>query len=82
MSRSTESVTRTTGAIPPVASIPDGTVRMVRAEYWEMPGLALTIPQAARLFALTPHDSERVLAQLIDEGLVFRDVTGVYRRHS
>jgi hypothetical protein len=54
---------------------------MVRAEYREMPGLGLTLPQAARFFALTPHESERVLAQLIDEGLVFRDLTGVYRRH-
>ena len=81
MSQSTESVTRTARVIQPVESILDRTVRMVRAEYREMPGLGLTLPQAARFFALTPHESERVLTQLIDEGLVFRDQTGVYRRH-
>jgi hypothetical protein len=57
-------------------------VRTVRAEYHEMPGLGLTIQQAARLFALSAHESERVLAQLIDEGVVFRDASGVYRRYS
>ena len=62
-------------------SIREDTVRMVRAEYREMPGLGLTMAQAARLFALTPHELEHVLAQLIDEGLVFRDRTGIYRRH-
>jgi len=81
MSQSTESATRTARAAPPVESILDRAVRMVRAEYREMPGLGLTLPQAARFFALTPHESERVLAQLIEEGLVFRDLTGVYRRH-
>ena len=80
MRRPAESVTRT-AATQPVESILDRAVCMVRAEYCEMPGLGLTLPQAARFFALTPQDSERVLAQLIDEGLVFRDLTGVYRRH-
>jgi hypothetical protein len=62
------------------ASALDRTLLMVRAEYREMPGLGLTLAQAARFFALTPSDSERVMRQLIDEGLVFRDLTGVYRR--
>jgi hypothetical protein len=81
MSLSNQPGTRAATATQSIESITDRTVRMVRAEYLEMPGLGLTLAQAARFFALTPHDSERVLAQLIDEGLVFRDVTGVYRRH-
>jgi hypothetical protein len=81
MRQSIASAAWTAAATPPVDSILDRTVRMVRAEYREMPGLGLTLPQAARFFALTPHESERVLAQLMAEGLVFRDMTGVYRRH-
>ena len=81
MRQSIASAAWTAAATPPVDSILDRTVRMVRAEYREMPGLGLTLPQAARFFALTPHESERVFTQLMDEGLVFRDLTGVYRRH-
>ena len=80
MRHSTESGTGTARATRPSESIMNTTVR-VRAEYREMPGLGLTLPQAARFLALTPHESERVLAQLIDEGFVFRDPTGVYRRY-
>ena len=59
----------------------EGHVRMVRAEYGDMPGLRLTLSQAARLFGLTVKESERVLSLLTDEGFVVCDVTGMYRRH-
>ena len=58
----------------------EGHIRMVRAEYRDMPGLRLTLSQAARLFGLTVKESEQVLSLLVDGGFVFRDVTGVYRR--
>jgi hypothetical protein len=40
----------------------------VRAEFMEMPGLKLTIPQAARLFNLDAASCERVLGALVDSG--------------
>jgi hypothetical protein len=41
-------------------------VRRARLEYEEMPGLALTIPQAARLWRLEPRVVEHVMAALVD----------------
>lgn len=38
----------------------------VRAEFVEMPGLRLTLPQASRLFNLEPTHCERVLSTLVD----------------
>jgi hypothetical protein len=38
----------------------------VRAEFVEMPGLRLTLPQASRLFNLEPTQCERVLGALVD----------------
>ena len=54
---------------PPVGlADPDATTRdepqlyvRIEAEYREMPGQALTLPQAARLFNLEPARCERVL---------------------
>jgi hypothetical protein len=40
----------------------------VRAEFLEMPGLRLTIWQAARLFNLDADNCERVLAALVESG--------------
>ena len=40
----------------------------VKAEFLEMPGLKLTIPQAARLFSLDVTRCERVLGALVDSG--------------
>jgi hypothetical protein len=39
----------------------------IRAEFAEMPGLRLTLPQAARLFNLQRTQCERVLAALVDQ---------------
>jgi hypothetical protein len=38
--------------------------RRVRGEYAEMPGLRLTVPQAARLFGVTPDVAHAVLETL------------------
>ena len=40
----------------------------VRGEYREMPGLRLTLPQAARLFNLEPARCEQVLDALVTDG--------------
>ncbi|MBI4262807.1 MAG: hypothetical protein HY657_00380 [Acidobacteria bacterium] len=40
----------------------------VRAEYQEMPGLSLTVSQAARLFDLELTQCERVLGDLVADG--------------
>jgi hypothetical protein len=43
----------------------------IRAEYEEMPGLCLTVSQAARLFDLDPEDCARVLNSLVAEGTIW-----------
>jgi hypothetical protein len=40
----------------------------IRAEFAEMPGLKLTLPQASRLFNLDPGKCERVLGALVNGG--------------
>jgi hypothetical protein len=40
----------------------------IRSEYQEMPGLRLTLSQAARLFGLEPVSCERVLNTLVVDG--------------
>jgi hypothetical protein len=42
----------------------------VRAEFMEMPGLKLTIPQAARLFALDARCCAQVFDQLVAHGVL------------
>lgn len=54
--------------------------RRVRAEYEEMPGLRLTVAQAARLWSLTASESMRVLSELAGSGFLVRDTKGAYRR--
>jgi DNA-binding IclR family transcriptional regulator len=51
-----------------------------RAEYLEMPGLRLTVPQAARLLGVDVGESQRVLRQLEETGLVRRNEQGLYLR--
>ena len=45
----------------------------VSAEFREMPGLKLTLPQAARLFSIEPTRCERVLGALVDRGVLATD---------
>ena len=42
----------------------------IRGEFAEMPGLKLTLPQAACLFNLTAIHCERVLSELVADGLL------------
>jgi hypothetical protein len=45
----------------------------VQAEFREMPGLKLTLPQASRLFSIEPTRCERVLGVLVDAGHLATD---------
>lgn len=45
----------------------------VLAEFREMPGLRLTLPQAARLFGLEPTRCQQVLRVLVDAGCLAMD---------
>ena len=56
------------------------TLERIRGEYIEMPGLALTVPQAARLMGITPRQSERLLSELADSRFLVRDKKQYYRR--
>jgi hypothetical protein len=55
-------------------------VRRVRLEYERMPGLALTIPQAARLLRLDPDQVETVMAALVDAEYLRLGRSGFVRR--
>ena len=45
-------------------------VALVRAEYEEMPGLALTRPQLCRMFGIDPVTCAQVVKTLIDAGIL------------
>ena len=45
----------------------------IRAEFGEMPGLKLTLPQASRLFNIDPVQCERVLGALVEGGDLSND---------
>ena len=51
-----------------------------QASYLEMHGLTLTVPQAARLWNVNAHQTERLLAELVDRRFLMRDQNGAYRR--
>jgi hypothetical protein len=45
----------------------------VQSEFYEMPGLTLTVPQASRLFSLERHQCQRILEALVDTGYLVAD---------
>jgi hypothetical protein len=54
------------------------TLRRIRAEFREMPGLKLTPAQATRLWQLDPRRSEEFLNTLVLDGLLRRGDDGAY----
>jgi hypothetical protein len=58
----------------------DELLRRVRGEYDEMPGLALTMPQAQRLFALDQRTCEFVLRTLAERRFLKTTARGRYVR--
>ncbi len=51
----------------------------IRAEFHDMPGLSLSVAQAARLWGWTQEQSAVLLSQLADEQYLVRDARGEYR---
>jgi hypothetical protein len=54
----------------------------IRAEYLEMPGLALTLVQAARLWGCECAVVEPLLRSLVDGGFLWRTTGGQYVRRA
>lgn len=52
----------------------------LRHEFLEMPGLVVTVPQAARLFGVRLDHAADMLESLEHEGFLTRDARGSYRR--
>ncbi len=52
----------------------------LRNEFLELPGLCVTIPQAARLFGVRLERAASMLDQLECEGFLHRDDRGMYHR--
>ena len=52
----------------------------LRNEFLEMPGLAVTVPQTARLFGIRTDRAVEMLERLEREGFLMRDVHGAFRR--
>ncbi len=53
-------------------------LQRMRGEFREMPGLRLTIAQAARLWHLDPTCSEALLNTLVHDGLLACNAAGAY----
>lgn len=62
---------------------PNGTIdasrlRQIEREYREMPGLSLTVPQAGRLWHLTPLHAAALLDELVAAAVLTRTSAGTY----
>jgi hypothetical protein len=58
----------------------DAVVHRVRAEFLEMPGLQLTVPQAARLWGLDRDDCQRVIDTLVRTAFLRWTSAGIVMR--
>jgi hypothetical protein len=56
-------------------------VQRVAGEFHEIPGLCLTLPQAARFFGLAEASCERILSDLVEGGVIQRagNYYGIWR---
>ena len=52
----------------------------LRSEFLEMPGLIITVPQAARLFGMRQDHAADILSLLEREGFLTHDGVGGYHR--
>lgn len=67
-------------AVAPDDPLHDDLARRVRGEYLEMPGLALTLGQAQRMWNLRRGDCERLLGDLVDAGFLACTPLGMFVR--
>jgi hypothetical protein len=54
--------------------------QQIQSEYLEMPGLRLTVAQAARLWHLRTDECEQTLAEMVAEGFLRRSPSGQFSR--
>lgn len=73
-------MTNTTSSHANTVSGESAIAARIEAEYLEMPGLRLTLPQAARLWGLDTGQSAQLLGELTGAGFLVRDASGAYRR--
>ena len=57
-------------------------VRLIRAEFDEMPGLVLTCAQIRRMWGISADECVGVMSRLVAEGFVVRRLDGSYARPS
>jgi hypothetical protein len=57
-------------------------VTRARAEFMEMPGLQLTLEQAARLWHLERESCEAILSTLVQTGFLVRTARAAFARNS
>jgi hypothetical protein len=55
-------------------------IEQIRAEYAEMPGLSVTLPQAQRLWAIDQATCEAAFRRLIASGVLRRTSQGKFVR--
>jgi hypothetical protein len=82
-SPSTATLTRPAPAVDrrkPSDRLMSSDVARIRKEYLEMPGLVLTLPQAARLWAMSENRSALLLSMLVETGFLLCEEKTVYRR--
>jgi hypothetical protein len=65
---------------PEPARATEDTLRRVRGEFLEMPGLCLTAAQARRLWGLDAASCDALLSALVDAKFLFRARDGVFMR--
>lgn len=58
----------------------ESTLRRIRSEYFEMPGLCLTAVQAKRLWGLNHQECEILLNQLVEGRFLRRTQHGTFVR--
>jgi len=67
------------GKTPPTAALHE-LLRRIEAEYEEMPGMCVTVPQAQRLWGLDTTTCSFVLMTLVERRILRRTARGTYVR--
>lgn len=75
-------VSRTRSAVTTHGDALQTLARRMRAEYAEMPGLSVTLPQAQRLLGVDGQTCAAVLGTLVDRGVLKRTKRGQFVRAS
>ena len=63
------------------ARLLDHLVKRVQAEFLEMPGLRLTVPQARRFWGLEEELCDAILSTLVEARFLRRTRDGAFTRH-